>query len=219
MGAKTTNMGVFVMPMQDDETDDESTERALGRHVKGLLRLLGEDPDRDGLLETPKRFAKALQFFTAGYDRDVSKLFKTFDHGLDPTESKSLVFQAGLPIFSLCEHHMCPFFGVAHIGYIPGKKVIGLSKLGRIADVFARRLQIQERLCSQIATSLFNGIEADGVGVVLQMRHLCMESRGIQKIGTITVTTNLLGVMLTDPTVRSEFNALVMTATQGFRAL
>ena len=169
--------------------------------AKCLIADSGDDPTREGLQETPERFAKAFAHWTSGYDVDPLSVLKSFEDGA----CDEMVTQSGIPFFSLCEHHLAPFFGVVHIGYVPNKRVVGLSKLSRLVDVFARRLQVQERLTSQIADTLMTGLQAKGVGVVMRARHMCMESRGVQKVGVITATTAIRGVIRHDSDARSEF--------------
>lgn len=176
--------------------------------VRRLLQIAGLEP-REGLLDTPKRFATAWNFWTSGYGQEPKDVLKTFKDG----KTDEMVFQGGIPVWSLCEHHLAPFFGVAHIGYIPGDSIVGLSKLARLVDVFARRLQVQERCTAEIADALFTEIGAKGVGVVLRCRHTCMESRGVQKAGTITYTSALRGVFK-DGAARQEFLQFVATADQ-----
>lgn len=178
--------------------------------IKELIAQV-DDADRNGLIETPERFVRAFAFWTSGYKQDPADVFKLFDgDGFD-----EMVTQLSIPYYSLCEHHLCPFFGMAHIGYIPQGPIVGLSKLARIVEIYSRRLQTQERLCSQVADLLVKGLQPKGVGVVMQGRHLCMESRGVQKVGTITVTSALRGVFKNDPTVRAEFLSLVTAGIQG----
>jgi len=171
-----------------------------------LLEFVGEDPRREGLLETPARFLKAWQFWTSGYSQDPREIFKVFEDGGEGYDQ--MIVQRDIPVWSHCEHHCAPFFGVAHIGYIPQGRIVGLSKLSRLVDVFARRLQVQERLTTQIATTLFEELTPVGVGVVLKCRHLCMESRGVRTAGTSTTTSALLGDMRDDPRTREEFLSL-----------
>ena len=179
--------------------------------VRRLIASTGDDPNRDGLQETPRRFLDAWKFWTAGYHMDPAKVVKTFNH----TPVDELVFQGNIPIFSLCEHHLAPFFGVVHIAYIPTDKIIGLSKLSRLVEVFARRLQVQERLTNQIADTLNQLLTPTGCGVVMQCRHLCMESRGIQKHGTVTVVSAVRGALKYKPEARAEFMSLVNTTIQN----
>jgi GTP cyclohydrolase IA len=166
-----------------------------------LLIALGEDPQRDGLRDTPRRIAKAYAEFLS------PKAFNptTFpnDEGYD-----ELVLARGIPFNSLCEHHLLPFHGVAHVGYLPGDRIIGLSKLGRVVDLFARRLQVQERLTSEVAAWLDDHLEPKGVGVVIEAEHLCMSLRGVEKPGTLTATSALRGLIRDDPRTRQEFLTL-----------
>ena len=178
-----------------------------------LLGFIGEDFEREGLRETPDRFLKAWSYWTKGYKEKPSDILKTFQDGSQNYDE--MVFQGAIPLWSICEHHLAPFFGLAHVGYIPGKSIVGLSKLARIVDVFARRLQVQERLTSQIADCLFENLKPLGVGVVLECRHSCMESRGIEKMGTVTVTSALRGAMKGEHETRSEFLAFVRSARPG----
>jgi len=172
-----------------------------------LMQFIGEDINRGGLLETPKRFLKAWKHFTSGYDKNPSDILKVFEDGAENYDEMVLV--KNIPIYSQCEHHLVPFFGVAHIAYIPNGKVVGLSKLSRVTDVFSRRLQVQERLTNQIAECLEAELEPLGVAVVLECRHMCMESRGISQQGSTTVTSSMKGVFLGDGNVRQEFMGLI----------
>lgn len=178
-----------------------------------LLEASGEDPGREGLIDTPLRFAKAWQFWTSGYNEDVDTIVKKFTDGSERYDG--IVFQGRIPFYSLCEHHMAPFFGVAHVGYIPNETIIGLSKLARVVDVFARRLQVQERLTRQVAETLHSALDPKAVGVVLRCRHLCMESRGIQKPGMTTHTSSMLGDFRFEADARAEFLQLVSSAESG----
>jgi GTP cyclohydrolase I len=175
--------------------------------ITELLRRLGEDVSREGLQETPARVMRAWRFWMSGYGKDVKDIAKLFEESIATDE---LIFQAGIPIYSHCEHHMTPIFGAACIGYIPsGRMIIGLSKLSRIVDIFARRLTVQERLCRQIADGLQTILGTRGLGVVIRARHLCLESRGVQRQGTITTTSALRGCIKSEPDCRAEFMALV----------
>jgi len=171
-----------------------------------LLQLIGENPEREGLRETPARFIKSWLEITEGYRIDPSSVLKVFEDGAEKCDE--MVVQRDIPLYSNCEHHMVPFFGVAHIAYIPSGKVVGLSKLARLTNVFARRLQVQERLTNQIADALNEHLQPQGVAVVLQCRHLCMEMRGVQRIGTSTMTSALRG-LLKEGEARSEFFSLI----------
>lgn len=181
--------------------------------IEHLLETIGEDTQREGLIDTPFRFMKAWRFLNSGYEVDTDRILKTFVDGSERYDG--IVFQGRIPVYSLCEHHLIPFFGVAHIGYIPHKSIVGLSKLSRLLDVFARRLQVQERLTRQVAESLCTALRPKAVGVVLKCRHLCMESRGIQKPGTVTHTSSMLGEFRTEPEARSEFMQLVASTEAG----
>lgn len=172
----------------------------------GLLDAIGE-AEREALIETPARFAKAWEFWTKGYRENLDDLLKTFGDGADGYDE--FVIETDVPVYSHCEHHMAPIFGVAHVGYIPSGRIVGLSKIVRLVDHFARRLQVQERLTVQIAEALSQGLGARGVGVVLQCRHMCMESRGVNRPGVITSTSCLLGVLRDKPDARAEFLGMV----------
>lgn len=172
-----------------------------------LLQYIGEDPQRGGLLETPKRFLKAWREYTSGYGMDAGDLLKVFEDGAEKVDEMVLV--KDLPIYSHCEHHLAPFFGVAHVAYIPNGRIVGLSKLSRLVDMYAKRLQVQERLTNQIADALEQHLKPLGVGVVIECRHMCMESRGIQRQGASTVTSAMRGILRTDAAARSELLALI----------
>jgi GTP cyclohydrolase I len=171
-----------------------------------LLISLGEDPDRAGLVETPSRVAKAWKHWTSGYTQDPAELLKVFEDGAEGYNE--LVIIRGIPVYSHCEHHLAPFFGKATIGYVPDGKVVGLSKLTRLVDCFAKRLQGQERLTVQIANALMTHLEPKAVGVIIHCRHLCMESRGIRTQGEETITSTMLGDLLSNLALRTEFLAL-----------
>jgi GTP cyclohydrolase I len=171
-----------------------------------LLEQLGEDPTREGLRETPSRVAKAFVEWTSGYNQDPAAILKCFEEAAEKYDE--MVFQGNIEFYSLCEHHLAPFFGTAYIAYIPNGRVVGLSKLPRLVDVFARRLQVQERMTRQIAEALNDHLEPLGVAVVLRARHLCMESRGIRRSGALTTTSAVLGVFRDRPEVRAEFFSL-----------
>lgn len=179
--------------------------------IRDLLMSLGEDPERGGLRETPERVSRAWGAWTCGYDMEPAEVLKTFEDGAESYDE--LVFQGNIPFYSHCEHHMAAFFGVAHIGYIPSGKVVGLSKLSRLVDIFAHRLQVQERMTRQIAEALQEHLQPLGAAVVLSARHLCMESRGIRRTGTRTATSAVLGVFKEKPEARSEFFDLVKVAS------
>jgi GTP cyclohydrolase IA len=171
-----------------------------------LLRRIGEDPTRDGLASTPKRMEKSMAFLTKGYQESVASVL----HGaLFDVDYDEMVIVRDVEFYSLCEHHLLPFFGKAHIAYVPQGKVVGLSKLPRIVDVFARRLQVQERLTQQIAEAIEDAIQPQGVGVVIEAQHLCMMMRGVEKQSSVTVTSSMRGVFKTQLQTRSEFLTLV----------
>lgn len=192
------------------KTVEERTMEEIEDLIEQLIPCIDEDADRDGLIETPRRVAKAWvnELFHGQFD-DPFDHIKTFD--LD-TDTHDLVLVSNLPVYSTCEHHMLPIFGLAHIAYIPDKKVLGLSKFGRVINAYARRLQIQERLTMQIADSLDHGLDPQGIMVVIEARHFCMEIRGIQSPGTITTTSAIRGVFETDGEARSEALHLIMSA-------
>jgi len=171
-----------------------------------MLSRLGEDPNRDGLLRTPERMEKSLQFLTKGYGEDARKILRGALFNVDYDE---MVIVKDVEVFSLCEHHMLPFFGKVHVAYIPKGKVIGLSKIPRLVEVFARRLQVQERLTRQIAEAIEDAIHPQGVGVVVEARHLCMMMRGIEKQHSSTVTSAMLGAFREQQQTRNEFLSLV----------
>lgn len=178
--------------------------------IRRMIELTGDDPTREGLQETPRRFLNAWAFWTKGYDEEPEKVLKCFKDGSENYDE--LVFVGNIATFSLCEHHLVPFFGVTHIGYIPNGKVVGLSKLPRLVEIFARRLQVQERITTQIAEALMEHLKPKAVGVVMRARHLCMESRGVQKPGTITYTNAIRGLFKDSPQAREEFMKFVEMA-------
>jgi GTP cyclohydrolase I len=174
--------------------------------VRELLVEIGEDPEREGLMNTPKRVAASLAFLTSGYKTDMQKLI---NNACFAQETTSMVVVKDIELYSLCEHHLLPFYGRCHIGYIPRGRVFGISKLARLVDLFARRLQIQEKLTEQIAFAVKDSINADGVGVMIEARHLCMMMRGVEKQNSMLVTSSLLGVFRTNPATRQEFLSLI----------
>jgi GTP cyclohydrolase IA len=197
------------MPKADEIVIPEIAAGVTGNianKVRGILGDLGEDPERDGLKRTPERFEKALRFLTSGYQQDPATLLNgaMFDVAYD-----EMVVVKDIEVYSLCEHHLLPFFGKCHVAYLPNKKVVGLSKVARLVDMFARRLQIQERLTSQIANAIQEQLHPQGVGVILEARHLCMVMRGVEKQNSTTTTSAMLGAFRENKQTRDEFLALV----------
>tara|TARA_B100000579_G_C22753268_1_gene815120 strand:- start:6 stop:584 length:579 start_codon:yes stop_codon:yes gene_type:complete len=185
---------------------EEKKQKDLEKNTRNLLELLGEDPSREGLLKTPKRVAKAWNFLTKGYADDLDKLI---NNAIFEGASKDMVIVKNIEFYSLCEHHMIPFYGKAHIGYIPNGKIIGLSKLARITDLFSRRLQVQERLTSQIANCLQEVLNPRGVAVVLEGKHFCMLMRGVEKQNSIASSSSMLGIFREKESTRNEFLKLI----------
>jgi GTP cyclohydrolase IA len=185
---------------------NEINREKIQNLVRELLREIGEDPDREGLLQTPRRVADALAFLTSGYRADEGKII---NGALFTQETESMIIEKDIELYSLCEHHMLPFFGHCHIGYVPAGKVFGVSKLARLADMFARRLQIQERLAEQIAHVIMEKLEPHGVGVIVEAQHLCMMMRGVAKQGSLLTTSCMLGSFRNSRATRTEFLSLV----------
>ena len=185
---------------------NDEKRKKLEMNTKNLLELLGEDPSREGLLNTPKRVAKAWEFLTKGYNENLDELI---NNAIFEGESKDMVIVKNIEFYSLCEHHMIPFYGKAHIGYIPDGKIIGLSKLARITDLFSQRLQVQERLTNQIARCLQEVLNPRGVAVVLEGKHFCMLSRGVQKQNSIATSSSMLGIFREKESTRNEFLKLI----------
>lgn len=173
--------------------------------VQNMLSVIGEDYQREGLLETPERVVRSWSEIFSGYHQDPQDVMKSFEDG----SCKELVVVKDIEFYSTCEHHMIPFFGRAHVGYVPAGKIIGLSKVARVVDVFARRLQVQERLTGQVADALMQGLGANGVAVVMEAQHLCMMARGVGKQNSTTVTSALRGIFESDQALRSEFMGLI----------
>ena len=185
----------------------EATEAGkMAELVRQMLVQVGEDPNREGLRRTPERFEKALRYLTSGYNQDPGKLLNGAMFSVSYDE---MVVVKDIEVYSLCEHHLLPFFGKCHVAYLPDKKVVGLSKVARLVDMFARRLQIQERLTSQIATAIQEQLHPQGVGVILEARHLCMVMRGVEKQNSTTTTSAMLGAFRDNKQTRDEFLALV----------
>jgi GTP cyclohydrolase I len=181
-------------------------EKAIAGHLRDILQRVGEDADREGLKGTPLRFAKAMRFLTSGYHQDAAKILTSAQFSVCYDE---MVVVKDIEMFSLCEHHLLPFFGKCHVAYVPNKKVVGLSKIPRLVNMFARRLQIQERLTSQIAKAIWEHLAPQGVGVIIEARHLCMVMRGVEKQNSQAVTSAMLGTFREHKQTRDEFLSLV----------
>ena len=189
-----------------DYSENEEKLAIMADAFKTILKCVGEDPDREGLVKTPMRAAQAMLFCCQGYTKKLEDVINNavFEDAFD-----DMVIVRDIPMFSMCEHHLLPFYGKIHIGYIPKGKVLGLSKLARIAEISCRRLQLQERITREIADNIMKAIECEGVGVVVEAEHMCMCMRGVQKIGSKTVTSAVLGRFRRDPRTRSEFFASI----------
>lgn len=188
-----------------DNVQNTNTVDRIAAHYQDILDALGEDPHREGLLKTPQRVAKALQFLTNGYEKDPAAVLRSamFDE-----DYSQMVVVKDIEVFSMCEHHMLPFFGKAHIAYIPNGRIVGLSKIPRVVDIFARRLQVQERLTNEIKDCIQSTLDPAGVAVVIECKHLCMAMRGVQKQNSVTTTSAFTGKFVNDRT-RSEFLRLI----------
>lgn len=184
----------------------ENNIHNLQQYFQAIIHELGEDTSREGLIDTPKRAAQALRFLTKGYQQDLTSII---NNALFASDSNDMVIIKNIELYSMCEHHLLPFIGQCHIGYIPRGKVIGLSKAARIVELFARRLQIQERLTHQIATTLDEIIQTDGVAVVIEAKHLCMMMRGVQKQNSVMTTSAMLGAFRNELEARTEFLNLI----------
>jgi len=193
------------------ESQDETVEdfdpvsmrlEEYGALVQRQLELIGEDPNRDGLMRTPERVARSMEWLTRGYDLDVRQVV---GEGIFDEQHENMIMVRDIELYSLCEHHMLPFFGKAHVAYIPKGRIVGLSKIPRLVDMFARRLQVQERLTSQIADAIQEVLAPNGVGVVIEAFHLCMMMRGVEKQNSKTITSALLGSFRSDAKTRDEF--------------
>ncbi len=178
----------------------------LKHHYTEIIRLLGEDPEREGLLKTPERVAKAMMFLNKGYDQDPQEILRS---AMFREEYKQMVLVKDIELYSLCEHHMLPFYGKAHIAYIPNGHITGLSKIARVVECFARRLQVQERLTVQIRDSIQEALNPMGVAVVIEASHMCMQMRGVEKQSSATTTSAFTGIFLSDLRTREEFMTLI----------
>ncbi|HXG50371.1 MAG TPA: GTP cyclohydrolase I FolE [candidate division Zixibacteria bacterium] len=178
----------------------------MEEQIRFILKALGEDPEREGLIKTPARVAQALSYLTQGYKMDPEKVI---NDALFTEDYEEMIVQKDIDFFSLCEHHLLPFFGKAHVAYIPHHKIVGISKLARLVDVYARRLQVQERLTSQIATTIMEKLDPLGVAVVIEAEHLCMRMRGVEKQNSMIITSTLLGAFRSRQETRNEFMNLI----------
>jgi GTP cyclohydrolase IA len=199
--------------MKAQDTDKEPSSEEFRELVHRQLELLGEDPDREGLRRTPHRVATSLAWLTRGYEMDVQHVVN--GAVFDAEGASNMVLVRDIELYSMCEHHMLPFFGKAHIAYIPDGKIVGLSKLPRIVEVFARRLQVQERLTEQIAGAIDDVLKPLGVGVVIEAAHLCMMMRGVEKQNSMTITSAVRGLFRSDQRTREEFLTLASVARSG----
>ncbi len=191
-----------------DDIYNPDTIEQLKLHYKEILRLLGEDPEREGLLKTPERVAKAWSYITKGYNEDPIEILQS---AIFREEYKQMVLVKDIEVYSVCEHHLLPFVGKAHVAYIPNGYITGLSKIARVVDCFSRRLQVQERLTVQIRDSIQKALNPTGVAVVIEASHMCMQMRGIEKQGSATTTSAFTGIFLSDPRTREEFMSLIST--------
>ena len=194
------------MAYRKDENYSENTTELIAGHYREILRLLGENPDREGLLKTPERVAKALQFLTQGYGQDGAEIIKA---AIFKEEYRQMVLVRDIELYSTCEHHVMPFIGKAHVAYIPDGYITGLSKIARVVETYARRLQVQERLTVQIRDCIQQTLHPLGVAVVIEAAHTCMQIRGVQKANAITTTSAFSGVFLKDERTRNEFLNLI----------
>lgn len=185
---------------------DERCVSELASHYKEIIRLLGENPQREGLLKSPERIAKAMLFFTNGYDLDPEEILRS---AMFHEDYKQMVVVKDIELYSLCEHHMVPFVGKAHVAYIPNGTIVGLSKIPRVVDAYARRLQVQERLTKQIKDCIQETLQPLGVAVVIEAQHMCMSMRGVQKQNSVTTTSDFTGAFLNSPKTREEFMHII----------
>jgi len=191
--------------MNEFRYDDDLTESLKG-HYEEVIKGIGEDPNREGLLKTPERVAKAMQFLTKGYDQDPDQIVQ---QAIFHEEYSEMVIVKDIELYSLCEHHMLPFFGKAHVAYIPNGKIVGLSKIPRVVDAYARRLQVQERLTIEVRDCIQRTLNPKGVAVVIEAEHMCMQMRGVQKQNSATTSSAFTGLFMTNDSTRKEFINLV----------
>ncbi|MDX1902243.1 MAG: GTP cyclohydrolase I FolE [Gammaproteobacteria bacterium] len=178
----------------------------MKNHFQKIIEMAGEDTQREGLLKTPERAAEAFQFLTRGYSQSVEEII---NNALFESHSDEMIIVKDIELYSLCEHHLLPFVGKCHVAYLPKNKIVGLSKIARIVDMFARRLQVQERLTKEIAETLLNATECRGVGVIIEAKHFCMMMRGVEKQNSVMATSVMLGTFRQDPRTRAEFLSLI----------
>ena len=190
---------------REESYDSERIEK-LATHYREILTLLGEDPEREGLIKSPERIAKAMAFLTRGYTQDPHEILRS---AMFREEYKQMVLVKDIQLYSLCEHHMLPFYGKAHVAYIPNGRITGLSKVARVVECYARRLQVQERLTVQIRDCIQEALDPMGVAVVIEASHMCMQMRGVEKQGSSTTTSAFTGIFLKDPRTREEFMNLI----------
>lgn len=201
----TSRSSEFKRKEMNYQYDDKVTEDLSGKY-KSILEQLGENPDREGLLKTPERVAKALQFLTKGYDENPDEIVQ---QAIFHEEYSEMVLVKDIELYSMCEHHMLPFFGKAHVAYIPDGKIVGLSKIPRVVDAFARRLQVQERLTIEVRDCIQRTLNPKGVAVVIEASHMCMQMRGVQKQNSVTTSSAFTGLFMTNDSTRKEFINLV----------
>lgn len=194
------------MAYSREDRYDEQTTTEIAKHVREILRLLGEDPEREGLVKTPERVAKAMQYLTQGYTQDGGEIIQ---QAIFDEEYQQMVLVKDIELYSVCEHHMLPFLGKAHVAYIPNGKITGLSKVARVVNTYARRLQVQERLTVQIRDAIQDSLHPLGVAVVIEAMHTCMKIRGVEKSNSITTTSAFSGIFLKDARTRNEFLNLI----------
>lgn len=197
---------VYRMPMKSRDPRHQDIDQALTGPIRAMLSSLGEDVEREGLIDTPFRYAKAMRFLTSGYNKKVEDVV---GKALFKQESSEIVIIRDIELFSLCEHHLLPFYGKAHVAYLPKGKIIGLSKIPRIVDVYARRLQVQERLTTQVADAVEKLLKPHGVAVIIEAFHLCMMMRGVEKQNSYTLTSAMRGAFKKNPTTRAELLSLL----------
>jgi GTP cyclohydrolase IA len=204
--SKTTNSKIVMDDTPDLSIPEMDGSRNIADLVRQIIAQLGEDPNREGLRRTPQRFEKALRFLTSGYRQDPARILNGAMFSVTYDE---MVVVKDIEVYSLCEHHLLPFFGKCHVAYIPNKKVVGLSKIARLVNMYARRLQIQERLTSEIAKTIEEQLSPQGVGVIIEARHLCMVMRGVEKQNSAAMTSAMLGVFRENKQTRDEFLSLI----------